>query len=179
MKTYCTVAGLFALAAFISSPAIAQVAGHYSGTTTDGNNIQFDVTYDSSSSSYSITGASIGFSATCGGGSGETLNTAWGFGLSEPIVNGKAMLNESNNYFYFTGSVYFTGNNVHGNVASRSPKLSSASTPPTKALYCSSAAKQFTGSLQPATSATTAKPAAIGNYVYDRKGRIIGVIAPH
>ena len=178
MSIRSALMGALTVATIAASPASAQKVGHYAGSTTDGNNIQFDVTQDSGTGAYSITGASIGFHATCRGTTGETLDTGWGFGLSEPIVSGKATLNEVNDYYNFQGAVFFTGNNMHGNVTSRSPKLSGSTTPPTQALFCLSTQKSFTGSLQPASNAA-AKPAIIGNYVYDRKGRVIGVVNPH
>ena len=179
MTVRLTLAGAFIVATIAASPASAQKAGHYSGTTTDGSNIQFDVAYDSGSSTYSITGASIGFTAICRGPSGETLNTGWGFGLSQPIASGKAIFTAVNDYYNFAIAVYFAGNNMHGNVTARSPKLSSSTTPPSQALFCLSPQKSYTGSLQTAALATTAKPAVIGSYMYDRKGRVVGVVAPH
>ena len=176
MYTRFTVFGALALAAVAASPARALEVGLYQGTTTDGNNIQFTVSRDPSTLAYSITSASIGFSATCRNTT-QTLNTGWGFGLSAPITSGVAQLNVVNDYYNFIGTVYFTGTTFHGNVTSRSPALSNAASPPTQSVYCMSAKKTFTGSYQAMTS--DARTAGMNNFVFDRKGHVIGVIEPH
>ena len=176
MKIRSALLGALAVCATAASPALAQKAGIYAGTTSDNQGIQFTVSYDASSSTYSVTSAQIFFNATCRN-STETLNEGEGFGLSTAIVNHQAPIVAAYADFNFMGTVYFVGTNMHGNITSRVARLSSANTPPTQSLFCMSPSKTFTGTLQAPTPAAT--PAAAGTYVYDRKGRIIGATMPH
>ena len=167
--------GALAACAASSSPALAQKVGTYSGTTTDGQGVSFTVTQDANATTLSITSAQIFFNATCRN-STETLNEGEGYGLSTPIVNHQAPIAATFTDFNFVGTVYFVGTTMHGNVTSRAAKLSTANTPPTQSLFCMSPSKTFTGTLQTATPSIM--PPAAGNYVYDRKNRVIGVTTP-
>ena len=175
MYTRYAVFGALALAAVAASPARALEVGLYQGTTADGNNVQFTVTKDPTAGTYSITSASISFTAPCRNTT-QVLNEGWGFSLAAPITSGVAQINATSDYYSFIGTVYFTGLTFHGSVTSRSGALSNAAAPPTQSIYCMSPKQTFTGTYQSMTS--DAKTAGMNNYVLDRKGRVIGVIEP-
>ncbi len=145
------------LAAFASTAAVAQVAGTYTGSTADGESVSFTVTQDSASGTFSVTGENISFSAPCKN-STTTLNTAWGTGSTVPITNHVAKLALQDSYFFFSGTLRFTGSTMSGMLASTSPDLIfNAAGHPTKALYCVSPAQSVTATL---TAAGSNAPAA-------------------
>jgi hypothetical protein len=57
---------------------MAQVAGTYAGTATDGNGVKFVVETDTTTGELAVTSASIVFSAPCKN-STYVLNSGWGF----------------------------------------------------------------------------------------------------
>ena len=147
------------LFALLSTAASAQSAGTYTGTTADGQNVSFTVTQDPTSGDYSITGENISFSAPCKD-STITLNTAWGTGYTVPITKGVAKLALQDTYFFFSGTLHFTGTTLSGMLASTSPDLSYSTTGrPTKALFCVSPAQSVTATLSTTASSATAAAA--------------------
>jgi hypothetical protein len=129
-------------------PAAAQVAGVYSGTSMDGNGITLDVSTDTGTGLLAVTGASIGFSALCSDGS--TLNSGWGYGLTQDILNRKVKNTTAGYYFTITFDVTFSrdGQSATGTISTVSPTLSPVGAKPKKALFCTSASQPLGLTLQ-------------------------------
>jgi hypothetical protein len=159
----------------IASPAAAQVAGTYSGTSADGSGITFVVSTDASTGNLALTSASIGYSAPCKGES-FTSTGGWGFGLTSDIVKGRVTSNTYNSFFDFFVKLSFSrdGQSATGTIATIVPTLYTTTAKATRALFCEAPTQALSLTLQPATAA--AKPSGNASYIYDRKGRIIGQI---
>ncbi len=162
-----------ALAAAIASPAAAQVAGTYSGTSADGNTVQFVVSTDSGTGFLAVTSATDFFSALCNDGS--TLNTGWGYGLTADIVNRKVKNITPNNYFTITFNLVFApdGQSATGNITSISPTLTPVGPRPKKALICTSPSQTLGVTLQ--SGAAKVAPPAPGAIMYGK----INTLAAH
>jgi hypothetical protein len=158
MSVPLALAGVFACAI---SPAAAQVAGTYSGTTADGNGVSFTVATDPNTGLLAVTGAGIGFSDMCRDGS--TLNTGWGYGLNQDIVARKVSNTTAGSYFTITFNLTFApnGQSATGRIASFSPTLNPVGPHPTSALYCKSPMQSMSVTLQP-PMASLFKPPAKG-----------------
>jgi len=153
MKSLFSACGGALLAAALATPAAAQEAGVYAGTSADGVGIQFTVGTDSGNGDLALTSAGIGFSAPCKN-STYVLNTGWGFGLTADIVNRKVKYVAIDNYFVFTFSLDFSadGQTATGTIISVSPTLSPVSNKPKKALICTSPKQTLSLTLQPASA---------------------------
>lgn len=153
MKSMFNACGGALLAAALATPAAAQVAGTYAGTSADGVGIQFVVSTDSSNGDLALTSASIGFSAPCKK-STYVLNTGWGFGLTADIVNRRVSYVAIDNYFVFTFNLTFSsdGQSATGSITSVSPTVTPVSNKPKKALFCESPKQGMTLTLQPPTA---------------------------
>ncbi len=157
--SYRTILLTLGLVTAASLPAAAQTVGTYTGTTADGQGVSFTVTQDSASGDYSITGENISFSAPCAN-STVTLNTAWGTGYTVPITNHVAKLALQDSYFFFSGTLHFTGNTLSGTLASTSPNLNyNGNNKPTKALFCVSPAQAVSATLTTTSADMQAKAA--------------------
>ena len=141
------------------SPAAAQVAGTYSGTTADGNGVSFTVATDPNTGVLAVTGATVFFSDMCRDGS--TLNTGWGYGLNQDIVARKVSNTTAGSYFTITFNLNFAANgqSATGRVASFSPSLNPVGPHPTSALYCKSAMQSMSVTLQPPMASQSRPPA--------------------
>jgi len=150
MKSLFTACGGALLAAALATPAAAQVAGVYAGTSTDGVGIQFTVSTDSNNGDLALTSAGIGFSAPCKH-STYVFNSGWGFGLTADIVNKKVSYVAIDNYFVFTFNLTFSsdGQSATGEITSVAPTLTPVSNKPKKALICESPKQGMTLTLQP------------------------------
>jgi hypothetical protein len=150
MKSLFNVCGGAILAAALATPAAAQVAGVYAGTSADGVGIQFTVSTDPNTGDLALTSAGIGFSAPCKN-STYVLNTGWGFGLTADIANRKVSYVAIDNYFVFTFNLKFSsdGQSATGSITSVSPTVSPVSNKPNKALFCESPKQDMTLTLQP------------------------------
>ncbi len=137
-----------ALALAVASPAAAQVAGTYSGTSADGNGVSFDVASDGVGG-FNVVNAVVFFSDVCKDAS--ILNQGWGYGLNAPIVSRKASDTTANPYFTITFDLKFSndGQTATGHVTSYSPTLSPVGPTPNKALFCKSAKQDMGVALQP------------------------------
>lgn len=153
MKSLFKACGGIILAAALATPAAAQVAGTYAGTSADGVGINFTVGTDSSNGDLALTGAGIGFSAPCKN-STYVLNTGWGFGLTADIVNRKVKYVAIDNYFVFTFNLTFSadGQSATGEITSVSPTVTPVSNKPKKALFCELPKQGMTLTLQPASA---------------------------
>src|ERR1700722_13537921 len=109
-------------AAMFSLAAHAQQVGTYSGTTADGDPISITVGIDPNNSSFQVQGMNVDFSAPCkGAGAGYTLNTAWGFGVAQDIVRGRARVLADDNYFNIQAVLTFPDSaDITGTIDTRS-----------------------------------------------------------
>jgi hypothetical protein len=143
---YPTLAFSALCAMAVSTAGWAQQAGTYSGTSADGSNVSFTVGTDSNND-LAVTGASINFTAPCKGGTTPTVYSGWGFGTDAVITKNKASMVASDNFFYITADLKFSGSTVTGTVTTRVPDLDPGSTPPTKADFCESPKQAFSATL--------------------------------
>jgi hypothetical protein len=141
------------------SPAAAQVAGAYAGTTADGNGVSFTVATDPDTGVLAVTGAGVGFSDLCRDGS--TLNEGWGYGLMQDISARKVANITAGPYFTISFNMTFSGNGqtATGRITSYSPSLSPIGPSPTKALWCKSLNQGMTLTLQPPAASPFKAPA--------------------
>jgi hypothetical protein len=139
---------LAALGAVAISSAAAQVAGTYSGTTANGNAVSFTVATDSGTGDLAVTGASVDFSDLCTGGS--TLNSGWGYGLTQDIKRMKVTNTTATPYFTIKFNLVFAadGQSATGMVSSIGPTLAPVGPKPRKALFCKSASQSMNVTLQ-------------------------------
>jgi hypothetical protein len=153
MKILFTACGGAILLAALATPAAAQVAGTYAGTTADGVGLSFVVDTDTGNGDLALTSASIGFSAPCKN-STYVLNTGWGFGLTADIVHHKVTYEAIDNYFVFDFSLTFSsdGQTATGTITSYSPTLTPVTNKPKKSLYCESPTQTLSLTLQPPTA---------------------------
>ena len=157
MKSMIGVCGAAMMAAAIATPAAAQVAGTYSGTSADGQSLTFVVATDPNTGELAVTSAGIYFSAPCRD-STYILNTGWGFGLAADIKKGTVRISEYDNYYHFAVTLTFAsdGQSATGTIASTSPTLYPDSAKPTKALFCTSPEQALSLTLQLDAPATPA-----------------------
>jgi len=150
-----------ALVAALASPAAAQVAGTYSGTTADGNNVSFTVGTDPNTGNLALTSASVSISALCSDGS--TFNTGWGFGFSPlpDISHHKVTSDGGGPYLTTDFSLTFSadGQSATGTIYEAVPTLTPVGPKPKKALFCSSAQQSMGLTLQSGSD----KPKALNN----------------
>jgi hypothetical protein len=157
-----------------ANPAMAQVAGTYSGTAKDGSDVTFTVSTDTSTGKLAVTGAGINFVAPCKGVS-YTLSQGEGYGMTADITNGAVSNTTDYPNFYIAFSLKFAknGQTATGTEEVISPALYPPNTTPAKSIFCESKRQAMSVSLQTTASRPVTAPA---NYVYDSKGRIIGEV---
>jgi len=164
------IAGLAA-----TGPAMAQVAGTYSGTAKDGSMVTFTVTTDTSTGALAVTSAGINFQAPCKNET-YTLYSGEGYGLNADIVDGAVSNTTSYPQFYIAFTLKFAknGKTAAGTVQVIAPALYTPNTVPARSIFCESNRQGMSVSLQ----APASQPAATAplHYVYDSKGRIIGEV---
>lgn len=150
---------LAGFAACAISPAAAQVAGTYSGTTADGNGVSFTVATDPNTHVLAVTSASVGFSDICHDGS--ILGEGWGYGLNQDIVARKVTNTTAGAYFTIKFSMTFSvnGQSATGWISSFSPTLSPVGPKPTRALFCKSLGQSMSLTLQPPAMSQFKPPA--------------------
>jgi hypothetical protein len=147
MKSFITACGGALLAAALATPAAAQTAGTYNGTSADGSGLSFVVGTDSGTGKPAVTNATIFFTAPCKGSS-YVLGTGWGFGLTADINKGKVKYTAIDNYFVISFDLVFSGDTATGTIKSISPTLTPVSAKPKKALICTSPTQSLSVSLQ-------------------------------
>ncbi len=157
-----------------ASPAMAQVAGTYSGTAKDGSTVTFIVTTDPSTGKLAVTSAGINYTAPCKGVS-YILYQGIGYGLTADITSGAVSNTTYDSNFYITFSLKFAknGQTATGLEEVIAPALYTANAPPARALFCESKKQAMSVSLQTHASQPAATPL---HYMYDSKGRIIGEV---
>jgi hypothetical protein len=155
---------LAALAAVAATPATAQLAGTYSGTSADGNSVNFVVSTDPGTGVLAVTSGSNFFSALCAK-DGSILNSGWGYGLTQDIVNRQVSAVLANPYFTISFKLRFAANgqSATGSISTISPTLTPVGPAPKKALYCKSPMQALTVTLQPPAARVT--PPAPGTAV--------------
>jgi hypothetical protein len=175
MKSLFKACGGIILAAALATPAAAQEAGIYAGTSADGVGIQFTVSTDPNTGDLALTSAGIGFSAPCKN-STDVLNTGWGFGLTADIVNSKVTYEAIDNYFVFDFSLTFSsdGQTATGTITSYSPTVTPLTDKPKKALFCVSPKQTMSLTLQPPTARVS--PALKGPVQFDPLSRQVSQI---
>ncbi len=172
MRHFMRAAVIIGLAT--AHPALAQVAGTYSGTARDGSTVNFTVSTDPATGVLAVTSVGINFTAPCKGAT-YTLNSGIGYGLTADITGGTVSSTTYYPNIYVVFSLKFAKNGKTATGAEEviSPSLYTANTPPVKALFCESKNQFMSVSLQPAASRPAAAPSS---YVYDSKGRIVGTV---
>ncbi len=126
--------------------ASAQQVGTYNGTTADGNQVSFVVTFDTFNNVDEITGATIGFAAACAA-TGTITNQTWGFGVGEDIIGGRASFAADGDYFDIyapSGVAFNNAGTMYGHLISRTAIFKSQGPPATGAQYCISPSQPFT-----------------------------------
>jgi len=162
------IAGLAA-----AGPAMAQVAGTYTGTAKDGSPVSFTVTTDTSTGSLAITSVSIDYTAPCKNET-YTLYSGIGYGPTADITNGAVSSTIDYPNIYVTFSLKFAknGQTATGLEEVIAPALYSTTALPARAIFCESARQAMSVSLQ-----KTPPPATTPlHYLYDNRGRIIGEV---
>src|SRR5471032_1019850 len=155
MKTIINACGAAIIAAALATPAMAQVAGTYAGTSTDGNAVKFVVGTDSTTGEFAVTSASIVFSAPCKN-STYVLNTGWGFATLADINRARSVVIAAHdNFFRFNIALDFAsdGQSATGTILSTSPTLFPVGPKPTHALICTSPKQNLTLTLQSSSGA--------------------------
>jgi hypothetical protein len=157
MKGIINVGAAAIIAAMLATPAAAQEAGTYTGTSADGQGLTFVVGQDSGTGNLAITSAGISFSAPCRN-STVVLNQDWGTGLLQDIIHrktGKFSLTDA--YFTFTLQIDFSadGQSATGTIKTFSPTLDPIGSAPTKALFCESPEQTLSLTLQSTDTTTT------------------------
>lgn len=148
-----------AIAAVIASPAAAQRIGTYSGTAFDGSGVTFVVGTDPANSSLAVTSESVFFNATCSGGA-PNLDTGWGYGLTQDVVNRRVSNVTAGNYFTIAFNLTFSsdGQSATGRVSADSPSLFPVGPTPTKGVICKSRSQTLSVTLQPPSAKINPPP---------------------
>jgi hypothetical protein len=146
-----------ALAVSPGTTAEAQMAGTYSGTSSDGASITMSVT---GTGPFKLGNASVNFQAKCKVDS-SIANEGWGFFLGNTIVASGTDFQSSNDYYFISGTLHFPNNNtIKGTINSRTAVFVPGTTPPTAAKFCRTGDQSFTLKFQ-----TSAQPQSFGGSV--------------
>lgn len=150
------VAGAFS-AMFLAGGAHAQSAGSFAGQSADNSTISLTVT--NTGGTYTVTGMSVGFTADCKK-TGLSATEGWGFFLGDDITSGSTNFTSSNDYYYITGSMHFSGNNtIKGAITSYTATFVPGAAPPKQAQFCTSPKQAFTLTKEaPGADTVTAAP---------------------
>jgi hypothetical protein len=141
---------ILALAAASATPAAAQVAGVYAGTSSDGGGVNFTVATDPNTNVLAVTGAGVGFDATCSH-SAPNLFTGWGYGMMQDIAHHRVTNTTTDPYFVIKFNLIFStdGKTATGRVSSISPSLEPSGAAPKTASICKALNRTMTLTLQP------------------------------
>ncbi|MGD0864132.1 MAG: hypothetical protein ABSA49_01110 [Rhizomicrobium sp.] len=155
MKHSLTIAGTLFFAIAASTSAEAQQVGTYTGTSADGQYLDFTVGTDPNTNSLAVLEAGINFDAVCKGGYPNLLQS-WGLGFTQDITDRKAAIVFPGQDIYVTANLVFSGNGntVTGTITTRVVAFAPSTAAPTKAEFCESAKQAFTATY----SADAAKP---------------------
>jgi hypothetical protein len=150
MRGIINVGGAAIIAAVLATPAAAQEVGTYTGTSADGQDLEFVVGNDPNTGYLALTSAGISFSAPCRN-STVVLNTAWGLDLMQDIINRRTgEFSKTDSYFTFDLKLVFAadGQTATGTITTYRPTLDPIGSRPTKALFCESPEQALALTLQ-------------------------------
>jgi hypothetical protein len=138
----------------IGTVADAQKAGTYTGTSADGQYLDFTVGTDTNTNTLAVLGMGVNFDAACSGGNPD-LQQSWGLGFTQDIASRKAAILFGAQDIYVTANLAFSanGDTVTGTITSRTVSFAPSTAAPTKAEFCISAKQAFTATLSGAASA--------------------------
>lgn len=127
-----------ALAAAFATPAAAQIAGTYTGTSADGQAVTVYVGTDPYTSQTAIIGAGIYFVAHCKGNTGTVLTSGIGYDPNEDLVGNQVTVNfdTSNIASTFTLTFNDSTSSATGFIETAAPDLYPSGIKPKKALFC-------------------------------------------
>lgn len=148
MRHLLTAACALSCAMVFSSGANAQKAGTYTGTSADGQFLDFTVGTDTNTDSIAVLEAGINFDAACKGAYPDLMQT-WGLGFTTDIVKRKAAMLFPGQDIYVVANATFSadGNTMTGTVTTRVVGFAPATGAPNKAEFCESARQAFTATL--------------------------------
>ena len=151
-----------ALVAILATPAAAQQAGTYTGTSADGQNVYVIVGTDPYTNAPAIVGAGIYFNAACKGHSGTVLSSAWGYNPNTDLVGNQVTVNYDIPYIAssFTLTFNTNTNTATGTITTAAPNMYPAGVRPTKALYCLSKKQPLSLSYSGMAKAPAMRPGA-------------------
>jgi len=154
---------LIAGVAALPAGALAQKLGTYSGSSADGQSINFVVSTDPNTGAKQITSFGLGIAATCKPG-GSTYNTGWGLGGDgQDIVGNKHTFNYAFGYLDLITTMVFKGDAVSGTVVSYTPTFFPyTGSTPKKSVLCTSAKQTYSATLTSPSDLPAAKqPGAV------------------
>jgi hypothetical protein len=163
MKTISSLAAATAALSLLSlSPAAAQQAGTYTGTTDDGNFVSFTVV--DNGGTFEMTSADVNFTDTCRNPAG-TANEGWGFFVGQNISGGKVSFVSQNDYYYISAKLTFvTDNKIKGTVSTRTAVFVPGTDPPMDAHFCSAPKQNLVATFQGPGHALALAPGAAVAY---------------
>jgi hypothetical protein len=142
--------------ATLATPAVAQQAGSYAGTSADGSYVSLTVT--ESGGVFTITGMNVNMLAACKH-TGNTANEGWGFYVGTQVVDHFANFVSGNDYYYTTGNITWPSKNkAVGRIESWTATFTSSARPPTDSQFCISKDQKFTLTFQGAADVSAAAP---------------------
>ncbi|HTT97596.1 MAG TPA: hypothetical protein VMF58_06065 [Rhizomicrobium sp.] len=142
MKRISIFTSIIGAACLIGGGASAQSAGSFAGTSDDGQFISLTVTQ--SGGTFTVTNMDVNIQAPCKR-TGDTANEGWGFFLGDDISGGSTDFTSHNDYYYYTGSMHFTGpHTIKGTITSYTATFVPGVTPPKQAQFCVSPKQPFT-----------------------------------
>lgn len=136
-------AAVLALAALsAATPASAQLAGLYVGTTEQGQSVEIKITQDEGGLYY-FGGATVYWEATCKT-SGPGRQVAWGIGVSAPLGSPNTEYTFASNALYENYKFRFLGGTrIKGTFIGRTPEFVDPNASSKKVQLCDSGALSF------------------------------------
>jgi len=147
MKHLLGATALVAALVALASPAAAQIAGTYTGTSADGQLVYIVVGTDPFTSAPAIEGAGIYFNAACKGKSGTVLSSSIGYNPNADLVGNQVTSNYDISFIASTFTLTFDDNtsSATGTITTYAPDLFPVGgVKPTKSLFCVSKKQALT-----------------------------------
>jgi hypothetical protein len=165
MKHRVTLGCATICAIVFSFGAAAQQAGTYSGTSADGQFVNFTVGTDTNTNNLAVLEAGVNFDAACNGGYPDLIQS-WGLGFTQDIANRKADVVFDGQDIYVSANMAFSkdGTTVSGTINTRVVSFAPATGAPNKSEFCQSARQAFTATFQ--SGAAKTPPLANGETVH-------------
>jgi hypothetical protein len=129
--------------------ALAQSAGTYTGTNSQGKTVE--VTLADEGAGLRITSLLMFWSADCTR-SGPGRDVAWGVGAQEPVTGGSQTYEFRGNGLYERWTLNFDGSAVTGTFTARTPEFTDVATSTRSVQLCNSGSLTFSANLQPVPS---------------------------